>query len=76
VFDVAAVAAATGRPMEEVLVEALGDGTLPARWRAQEAKLVALVALGDLGHVAAGRQVGWSRWTVAEWRRRLGLIGP
>jgi hypothetical protein len=73
VFDVLAEAHTAARPPVDVLVEALHDGTLPARWRAQETRLIALLGLGELNHSAAGKQLGWSRWAVADWRRRLGL---
>lgn len=52
---------------------AIEDGLLSRRWRPHLGNLVRLAAMEDTTHVEAAKALGVSRWTVADWRRHLGL---
>jgi predicted alpha/beta-fold hydrolase len=58
----------------EVLVPALmQSGVLPRQIRRYEPLVIRLVGLHGLSHSAAARNLRVTRWTVAAWRKRLGL---
>jgi len=58
----------------EVLIPAmLSTGVLPRQIRRYEALVIRLVEMEGLSHSAAARKLRVTRWTVAAWRKRLGL---
>lgn len=58
----------------EVAIPALlHSGALPRHIRRYENLVTRLVDMDGLSHSAAARQLRLTRWTVASWRRRLGL---
>jgi hypothetical protein len=52
----------------------LNAGVLPGRIRRYEKLIVRLVDMPNLSHSAAARNLRVTRWTVAAWRQRLGII--
>jgi hypothetical protein len=58
----------------DVLVPALmQSGVLPRQIRRYEPLVIRLVDLNGFSHSAAARNLRVTRWTVAAWRKRLGL---
>jgi len=51
----------------------LATGVLPRQIRRYEDLVIRLVAMEGLSHSAAARKLRVTRWTVAAWRKRLGL---
>jgi hypothetical protein len=47
---------------------------LPPGTKVSRDDLVAIAEAGATSHLALSRTLGISRWTIANWRRRLGLV--
>lgn len=58
---------------EELIPAMLTSGVLPRQIRRYEALVIRLVAMEGFSHSAAARKLRVTRWTVAAWRKRLGL---
>jgi hypothetical protein len=67
------VALHLGCSLVDALDVVLTSGLLPAGYRRRGDVLRRLVELGDVAHVSAADTLGLSRWTVATYRRDLGL---
>jgi hypothetical protein len=62
------------RTTAEVLIPAmLSSGVLPRQIRRYETLVIRLVEMEGCSHSAAARKLRVTRWTVAAWRKRLGL---
>jgi hypothetical protein len=70
---VPAVVDALGCRAEEAIAAAIGAGVLPALYLRRIDVLAELVHHRELSHVAAAERTGLSRWTVATYRRDLGM---
>ncbi len=58
----------------DVLISSmLATGVLPRQIRRYEDLVIRLVGMENLSHSAAARKLRVTRWTVAAWRKRLGL---
>jgi hypothetical protein len=71
---VPAIADALRCSSAEALEVALLHKLVPAVYRRRTALLVQLLELGPVAHVVAGEQLNLSRWTVATYRRDLGIV--
>jgi hypothetical protein len=71
----AAVVAELGCRPEEAIVGAVAAGVLSPLYLRRIGVLAQLMELHELSHVAAAERTGLSRWTVATYRRDLGLDG-
>lgn len=58
---------------EQLIPVMLSTGVLPQQLRRYEALVVRLVAMEGLSQSEAARKLRVTRWTVAAWRKRLGL---
>jgi hypothetical protein len=67
------IADAFGCSIGAALQVALAYGIVSPLYRRRANLVVRLVALSGHSHIAAGEQLGLSRWTVATYRRDLGL---
>lgn len=56
-----------------IVASLLASGVLPRHLRRYERLLADLCELDHLSHSAAARQLHVTRWTVAAWRKRLGI---
>ena len=70
---VPALAEALGCPLADALDVALLHRLVPAIYWRRTAVLVQLLELGPVPHVVAAEHLGVSRWTVATYRRDLGI---
>ncbi|HLG91801.1 MAG TPA: hypothetical protein VKY15_02335 [Acidimicrobiales bacterium] len=68
-----ALAEMMGVDTAEAIRYAVESGILPRRWRSQIDCLIRLSEMPEASHVHAAQALGVSRWTVADWRRQLGL---
>ncbi len=67
------LAAEMGVSRAEAIRYAIDEEILSRRWRPHVDSLIRLSEMSDCTHVEAAQALGVSRWTVADWRRRLGL---
>ncbi len=58
----------------EAIEYAVAEGMLPSRWKEHVDALVHLADMPGWSHVEAAEALGVSRWTVANWRRQMGLV--
>jgi hypothetical protein len=76
IFEVAGIpglAAEMGVTRAEAIRYAIEEEILSRRWRPHLDSLIKLSEMSGCTHVEAAQALGVSRWTVADWRRRLGL---
>ncbi|MGH9205546.1 MAG: hypothetical protein ACRD1G_03150 [Acidimicrobiales bacterium] len=57
----------------EAIRYAVEEGILPRRWRSHLEDLIRLAEMPGASHVDAAEAIGVSRWTIANWRRQMGL---
>jgi hypothetical protein len=67
------IAEALDVSLADALDVALLHKLVPAIYRRRTAVLVELLELGPVPHVVAAEQLGVSRWTIATYRRDLGI---
>jgi hypothetical protein len=70
---VPAIADALGCPLPDALQVALAHKLVPGKYRRRAEALVELLEFGPVSHVEAAEHLGVSRWTVATYRRDLGI---
>jgi hypothetical protein len=68
------VARSLGCPLEEAVEISIVFGLVPGAYRRRVPLLVRLLELDSCSHVDAAHALGLSRWTVATYRRDLGIL--
>jgi hypothetical protein len=63
-----------GTSTSAMISHLLNSGILPARLRRYEKLIVRLIDMPNTSHSSAARKLRVTRWTVAAWRKRLGLL--
>lgn len=68
------VARELGCPLEEAVEVSIVAGLVPGAYRRRVPMLVRLLEMDSSSHVDAAHALGLSRWTVATYRRDLGVL--